>query len=110
MFVIPSYVFPSPMYLITYPDFNFTTHQVAVLVHVLDKGPIRWNTGLNTTAYRLKMKDEIEDYSWLYSTQRNNGKMSWTGGWTNRVQVKNFSFGLDLLYLLHRIPPQGNPF
>ncbi len=35
--------------------------------------------------------------------------MSWTGGWTNRVQVKNFSFGLDLLYLLHEYRLRATP-
>ena len=36
-----------------------------------------------------------------FETVSNNDKANWTGGLTNRIKTRIFSFGLDILYLLN---------
>jgi hypothetical protein len=85
-----------------YPDWRSTLQHVDIRVKVLDAEGVRWLTGLNATLLQNKSP-------FTYSNQSSeNGKQdigddspnpsSWTGGWVNRVQVKRFTAGFDLLY------------
>jgi hypothetical protein len=85
-----------------YPVFFSTLQHADIRVRVLDAEGWRWLTGLNVTLLSNKLhsggstfptqgyKQDIGDDS--------PNPHSWTGGWVNRVQVKRFTAGFDLLY------------
>jgi hypothetical protein len=85
-----------------YPEWRSTLQHIDIRVKVLDAEGVRWLTGANVTF--LQNKSPLT-YTNVYYT---NGKQdvgddspnpaSWTGGWVNRVQVKRFTAGFDLLY------------
>jgi hypothetical protein len=57
-------------------------HSTTMLTNKLHSG----GTTLQTQAYKEDIGDDAP------------GPHSWTGGWVNRVQVKRFTAGFDLLY------------
>jgi hypothetical protein len=90
----------------TLVDFSFNSHRLGVNARIVNRNSFQWNMGLNATTYTNKPKDNINPYP-DYETINNNGNTLWTGGFTNRVQVKNFSFGLDVIYLLNEVRQVG---
>jgi hypothetical protein len=85
-----------------YPEWRSTLQHVDIRVKVFEAEGVRWLTGANVTF--LQNKSPMT-YTNVYYT---NGKQdvgddspspnSWTGGWVNRVQVKRFTAGFDLMY------------
>jgi hypothetical protein len=85
-----------------YPEYFATLQHADIRVKVLDAEGSRWLTGVNVTMLSNKLhsggtalqtelhKEDIGDDV--------PGPHSWTGGWVNRVQVKRFTAGFDLLY------------
>lgn len=105
---------PLPMgtgwdYALYYPDYTYSTHRLAVLARVIEKGQLRWLSGINATGLKYTLKDEEDFPGWDDTRDANHGKILWTGGFTNRLQYKNFSFGFDLLYQLNEQRNSG-PF
>jgi hypothetical protein len=90
----------------TLVDFSFNSHRLGLNARIVNRNSFQWNMGLNATTYTNKPKDNINSYP-DYETINNNGNTLWTGGFTNRVQVKNFSFGLDVIYLLNEVRQVG---
>jgi len=80
------------------PTWTATLHHADIRVKVIDAGPVRWQVGLNLTMLRSKM-DPADSFTW-YSDAGDIAPDPWsvTGGWVNRLQVKDFTAGLDLLY------------
>jgi hypothetical protein len=88
--------------LILYPELFSTLQHADIRVKIFDAEGWRWLTGLNATILSNKLhsggslqqavgyKQDIGDDS--------PNPASWTGGWVNRVQVKRFTAGFDLLY------------
>jgi hypothetical protein len=59
-----------------------------------------WQTGLNLTLLRSNYDSAVSHYVLTKPTfgDRYPHPYSWTGGWVNRIQIRNFTAGLDLLY------------
>jgi hypothetical protein len=97
---------PNGGYSVVYPGWQSMLQHVDIRVKVLDAGEVHWMTGMNATLLRNKSSfNYTNTYTYIYSP---GGKQdvgddapspaSWTGGWVNRVQVKRFTAGFDLLY------------
>ncbi len=87
-------------YLETFPEWKSSQHHLDVRVKVLDGQGLSWQTGVNLTLLRSKA-----NYNYPYNIlgkqtigDESPASYSWTGGWVNRVQVKDVTAGLDLLY------------
>jgi hypothetical protein len=63
---------------------------------------MRWTSGINATTFTVEAKAAVVPLP-EYETVNNDGKTLWTGGFTNRLQIKNFSFGLDMIYFLNEV-------
>jgi hypothetical protein len=85
-------------FAVYYPDYIYSTHRLGISGTAIDKGRLRWTTGINFTGLKYKLKDESDFPNWGSTPDANNDKMLWTGGFTNRLQYRRFSFGLDVLY------------
>lgn len=102
------YIVPVPAtpggfdYVMQYPDYSFTTHRVSVLARILNSGNISWLSGINASGFQYKLKEDVTYFDWETSEFANNGKRTWTGGWVNRLRIKQFTFGADLLYQFNR--------
>jgi hypothetical protein len=88
--------------IIQFPEWQSTLQHVDVRIKVLDAKEVHWLTGLNATLLQNTTKSIIPNYPGS-STKQDVGDdtpspHSWTGGWVNRVQVKHFSAGFDLLW------------
>jgi hypothetical protein len=82
-----------------YPEWTSTRHHADIRIKILDGAPLSWQTGLNVTLLRSR----IDSPSSYLIVKPDMGEVypnaySWTGGWVNRVQVKDVTAGLDLLY------------
>jgi hypothetical protein len=85
-----------------YPEFFSTLQHADVRVKVFDAEGWRWLTGANLTLLSNKLRSggttlPTEQYKQDVGDDSPNPH-SWTGGWVNRVQVKRFTAGFDLLY------------
>jgi hypothetical protein len=87
----------------TLMNYNYSGHRLGVTSRIVDKPDFSWNMGINATTFKIKYKNGPVTPLPLYETFNNDGKTLWTGGFTNRVLYKKFSFGLDLLYLLNEV-------
>ena len=81
---------------------NLRCNYVEIRVKVLDAEGVRWLTGVNATFLQNKSPFNYTNVSNLYGKQDVGDDApnpnSWTGGWVNRVQVRRFTAGFDLLY------------
>lgn len=95
-------VLPGNYVVPIYPEFFSTLQHADIRVKVFDAEGWRWLTGLNATI----LSNKVHSGSSLQSTEAYKQDVgddspnpgSWTGGWVNRVLVKRFTAGLDLLY------------
>lgn len=88
--------------IVTFPEFFSTLQHADIRVKVFDAEGWRWLTGLNATILSNKVHSggaipATEGYKQDIGDDSPNPH-SWTGGWVNRVQVKRFTAGFDLLY------------
>jgi hypothetical protein len=85
-----------------YPVWQSSLHSVDVRVKLLDGEGLRWQTGMSLTLLRNQTNSPFNtSYNFLGKQTIGDdapGPNSWTGGWVNRVQVKDFTAGVDLLY------------
>jgi hypothetical protein len=85
-------------YLITH-EWKSSQHHADIRVKLIDGNSLYWQMGLNVTLLKSKT-DSI--YEVLVGNQImgdcSPNKNSWTGGWTNRLSIKNVTAGFDLLY------------
>ena len=84
---------------VNYVEWHSSLHHADVRIGVLDAPGVSWKTGLNVTLLRSAANpngafEVVTPYTGDVAPQ----PWSWTGGWVNRVQVKDFSAGIDLLY------------
>ena len=82
-----------------YPEWTSTRHHADIRIKVLDGNQVSWQTELNVTLLRSR----IDSPSSYLIVKPDMGEVypnaySWTGGWVNRVQIKDITAGLDLLY------------
>lgn len=102
------YQMPGPsgyVLVIIWPDYHFTSHRLGAMARIGEARGWQWHTGLNVTTFKTKMK-----YGAPFTgggPVSNNDKANWTGGWTNRIQFKKFSFGVDLQYIINEQRPIG---
>jgi hypothetical protein len=92
-------VYWSTGWRVAYPRWYSSLHHLDIRLKVVDIAGTIWRSGLNVTLLRTTINTGG-------ATQFENPSIgdvapnpwSWTGGWVNRIQVKDFSAGLDLLY------------
>jgi hypothetical protein len=89
-------------YNILYTPWQSSQQHMDVRVKVLDADGFHWLTGVNATILRNKSQaNSINNANLVEKPAFGDvvpGPTSWTGGWVNRVQIKRFTAGLDLLY------------
>lgn len=90
-------------------DWHSSLHHVTFRVGVLDGPGLSWKTGLSVTLLR-STHDPNGAYNIVAPAAGDIAPQpwSWTGGWINRVQVKNFSAGFDLLCHLGETDSTGS--
>lgn len=86
---------------IIWPDYLFTAHRLGITGQVMDKGKIHWLAGVNVNTYKYVTKQIQMGAVFYPEFESNQGKSIWSGGITNRFQYDQFSFGLDMLYVLN---------
>lgn len=97
-----------------YAEWKSSQHFLGVNLRVVDMGAFSWQTGLTTTVIRNKTNAVAESYITTIQGEhvKGNNRPSWTGGWTNRVRVKDLSVGVDMLYHFSReveVPTPNGP-
>ncbi len=106
--LVPSYGLPGVGSAVV-PQFRSDLHHIDVRVKLKGTKSLVWETGLGATALRSK---SYYDNAALFSGSGNNfftqfayptgdvnpAKISWTGGFVNRLSVGSFEAGLDILY------------
>lgn len=83
------------------PEWQSSLHHLDARVKVLDGQGLNWQTGVNLTLLRSKTNSGAAAYNILGKQTVGDeypASYSWTGGWVNRVQVKDVTAGFDLLY------------
>jgi hypothetical protein len=103
---------PNNSFSIVYPEWRSTLQHVDIRVKVLDAEGVRWLTGINVTLLQNKTPSIYANVVNYYDKQDvgddSPSPHSWTGGWVNRVQVKRFTAGFDLLYHFGESVPSSN--
>ncbi len=89
-------------YSLVYSQGRSSLQHADIRVTLLDDEGLRWQSGVNATVIENKVNSIYPGYENLLGKQdvgddRPAGA-SWTGGWVNGLQVKNFTAGFDLLY------------
>jgi hypothetical protein len=80
-----------------------------IRVKVVDAERVSWRSGFNVTVLRTTENNEgILQLDNAPIGDVAPGPWTWTGGWVNRIQVKDFSAGLDLLYHFNETSPVAN--
>jgi hypothetical protein len=86
-------------YSFALPNALANSHRVFVEWKAIDKSNISWRTGLHATSIKNDVDMVIQpNYFYDIVGDVNDESRSWTGGWNNRIELKNFSFGADLAY------------
>jgi len=89
-------------FALVYPEGRSSLQHADIRVTVLDGEGLRWQSGVNATLLRNKFNSLYTGYPNALGKQDvgddSPAAASWTGGWVNRVQVKHFTAGFDLLY------------
>lgn len=91
--------------VLAYAEWKSLQHFAGISYKLVDRQDFGWQSGL--TATLIKNSADPAAYAYNYTSLQGphtdgNGHPSWTGGWTNRLQVKDLSFGLDMLYHINR--------
>ncbi len=74
-------------------------HHVDLRVKMLDGPGLRWQSDLNITMLRNRIKDSfLVGHEIISFGDLSPNPYSAVGGWVNRIQLKGFTAGLDLLY------------
>ncbi len=82
-----------------YPEWRSELSHADVRVRVLDGKGLNWVTGLNATSLRSDLDSTGPiSYMWPMVGDVRTRKVSWTGGWVNRLEVGPFTAGMDLMY------------
>ncbi|MBS1667139.1 MAG: hypothetical protein JST58_07180 [Bacteroidetes bacterium] len=106
--LVPYYGLPAEGSAVA-PLFKSDRHHIDVRLRITVKKSLVWETGLGATALRSKY---YYNYRALYSGtgpnffnqfvnpngDLNPAKLSWTGGFVNRLSMGSFEAGLDILY------------
>jgi hypothetical protein len=86
----------------TYPRVQSSLQHADIRVTLLDGEGLRWQSGVNATLLRNKFNSIYTRFPNALGKQDvgddSPAAASWTGGWVNRLQVRNFTAGFDLLY------------
>jgi hypothetical protein len=89
-------------YEAVFAEWRSTLQHADVRVKILDGEGLRWQTGVNLTLLYNRSRYPFTNYTVFRDKQDVGddypGSHSWTGGWVNRIEVKGFIAGLDLLY------------
>jgi hypothetical protein len=85
-----------------FQQWHSTLHHFDIRAKLIEGSDWRWETGLNLTL--LRSKAETSDYPYVKPGLGDAApdKISPTGGWVNRIQLKRLVAGLDLLYHFHQ--------
>ena len=82
-----------------YPEWRSELNHADVRVKVLDGEELKWVTGLSATSLRSNLDSTGPiSYMWPTTGDIQTRKVSWTGGWVNRLEAGPFRAGLDLMY------------
>jgi hypothetical protein len=93
----------------TYPRWYSSLQHLDIRVKVVDAERVSWRSGFNVTVLRTTENNEgILQLDNAPIGDVAPGPWTWTGGWVNRIQVKDFSAGLDLLYHFNETSPVAN--
>ena len=84
---------------LNYVEWHSSLHHADFRIGVLDAPGVSWKTGVNVTLLRSNSNPNGA----FETTELSTGDIapnpwSWTGGWVNRIIVKDFSAGIDLIY------------
>jgi hypothetical protein len=94
---------------VMFPEYRASLHHLDIRAKVIDRSEISWRTGLNITLLRNRVNLDTPFMASFYTGDLAPGPSSWTGGWVNRVQVRDFIAGLDLLYHFNETQGSGLP-
>jgi hypothetical protein len=94
---------PNGSAVAVYPEFFSTLQHADIRVKIFDAEGWRWLMGVNATMLSNKLHSGGTTLQTDENYKQDVGDdapspHSWTGGWVNRVQVKRFTAGFDLLY------------
>lgn len=82
-----------------YGKYHSSLEHLDLRLKILDRPGVTWRTGLNITAMRFRLVGQ--NFAGTITPPIGDAgpdPTSWTGGWVNRLKVKDLSLGLDLLY------------
>jgi hypothetical protein len=94
------YTYPGDSYPYTYnylADTKFKLHRIGIGFNLL-KNNIQWKTQINVTNIRQYINAPSGNFIYPVNPLNN----AWTGGWTNRLQYKHLTGGIDVQYLFGR--------
>jgi hypothetical protein len=100
LMIIPVLIPGGVVYMNTFPQSLSRMHRFSISVPVIQKSNSNWQTGLHVTSIKTKFENIHQDpgTSRLMTGDLFNESRSWTGGWNNRIELKNFTAGLDLIF------------
>jgi hypothetical protein len=93
-------VFPGVTYNdLIFPEVKSALNRIEFRLKILEAAGLRWETGINMTMLRNNVESNAAQYYRVVAIG-DVAPSAWseTGGWVNRIQVKGFMAGLDLLY------------
>lgn len=84
---------------VNYVDWHSSLHHADLRIAVLDGPGVSWRTGVNATLLR-SVASPNSAFEVVEPSVGDIAPQPWsaTGGWVNRVQIKEFSAGLDFIY------------
>ena len=80
---------------------KYTSHRIGAAFNMASQHNFKWQTALNATTIKHNI-----NLPFPYIEYQLTGKNIWTGGFTNRLQCKNWVGGIDMLYMFGK---NGNP-
>lgn len=94
-------------FVVSFPEYRASLHHLDMRVKVIDGGGISWRTGVNITVLRSRVNLDSPYVGSASAGDLAPNPWSWTGGWVNRLQVRDFVAGLDLLYHFNETQGSG---
>jgi hypothetical protein len=85
-------------YVYAYPEWKSSLHRLGIQWKVFDGKGLRWQTGLNATILKSKANIVSGEIFVPPMGNYNTDQPSYTGGWVNRLEWKDFLAGADLVY------------
>ncbi|MFL5810968.1 MAG: hypothetical protein ACJ749_15715, partial [Flavisolibacter sp.] len=99
--ILPPPIGAGTNYVYVLPNTLANAHRVFVQWKAIDKSNVCWYTGLHASSIKNHLDIDMQyAYSHNMDGDVNGESRSWTGGWNNRLELKNFSFGADIAYHL----------